>query len=135
MQHRLPVAAQPGRRRAWSERARPSAGAAHSPPAPDAIDAFVPFFKAFCNGTRAGLVEQLLSGERCVCELTADGEASQPLVSHHLAILRETGFVRTRSEGTRIYYSIDWERFDAVLGAFRDFVADRRAHPHAGPGC
>lgn len=100
---------------------------------PTSIDDFVPFFKAFCNGTRAGLVAQLLSGERCVCELTANGDASQPLVSHHLAILRDTGFVRSRSEGTRTYYSIDFERFDASLGAFRDFVAERRAHP--APSC
>jgi ArsR family transcriptional regulator len=102
---------------------------------PAEIADFVPFFKAFCNRTRAGLVEQLLSGERCVCELTADGDASQPLVSHHLAILRDAGFVRTRSEGTRTYYAIDWGRFDAALGAFRDFVAERRAHPEPGPGC
>lgn len=104
-------------------------------PHPGSIDEFVPFFKAFCNGTRAGLVEQLLGGERCVCELTADGEASQPLVSHHLAILRNAGFVSTRSEGARTYYSIDWERLDAALGAFRDYVAERRAHPRAGPDC
>ena len=102
---------------------------------PATIEDFVPFFKAFCNGTRASLVEQLLTGERCVCELTADGDASQPLVSHHLAVLRDTGFVLTRSEGTRTYYSIDWERFNAALDAFRDFVAERRAHPESGPGC
>ena len=67
------------------------------------IEAFVPFFKAFCNGTRAGIVEQLLGGERCVCELTTDVDASQPLVSHHLAVLRDTGFVRMREEGPRTY--------------------------------
>jgi ArsR family transcriptional regulator len=117
-------------------RGEPSAGTARAATATTpAIDDFVPFFKAFCNRTRAGLVEQLLSGERCVCELTADGDASQPLVSHHLAILRDAGFVTTRSEGARTYYAIDWERFDASLGAFRDFVAERRAHPHPGPGC
>ena len=111
-----------------------------TPPVPSgttgaAIADFVPFFKAFCNGTRAGIVEQLLAGERCVCELTADLEASQPLVSHHLAILRDTGFVRLREEGTRTYYSIDWHRFEGSLDAFRDFVAERRSHPVSGPGC
>jgi ArsR family transcriptional regulator len=90
------------------------------------IDDFVPFFKAFCNSTRAGIVAQLLGGERCVCELTAKGGASQPLVSHHLAILRDTGFVRMREEGTRTYYSIDWARFDGSLDAFRAFVDERR---------
>ena len=99
------------------------------------IEAFVPFFKAFCNSTRAGIVEQLLGGERCVCELTADVEASQPLVSHHLAVLRGTGFVRMREEGTRTYYSIDWERFDGALDEFRRFVARERGSADASCVC
>ena len=32
---------------------------------------FTAFFKAFCNSTRAGIVEQLMSGEKCVCEIVA----------------------------------------------------------------
>ena len=31
---------------------------------------FVPFFKALCNPTRAQIIEFLLGGERCVCEMT-----------------------------------------------------------------
>jgi ArsR family transcriptional regulator len=112
--------------------ARPAAAARPDGPG---IEAFVPFFKAFCNSTRAGIVEQLLGGERCVCELTADVEASQPLVSHHLAVLRGAGFVRMREEGTRTYYSIDWERFDGALDEFRRFVAGERGDADASCVC
>jgi DNA-binding transcriptional ArsR family regulator len=94
---------------------------------PASIDELVPFFKAFCNGRRAEIVAQLLGGERCVCELVTDMEASQPLISHHLAVLRATGFVRMREEGTRTYYSIDWEQFDGRLASFEAFVAERKA--------
>jgi DNA-binding transcriptional ArsR family regulator len=94
--------------------------------APASIGELVPFFKAFCNGTRAEIVAQLLGGERCVCELGAHLDASQPLISHHLAVLRGTGFVRMREEGTRTYYSIDWEQFDGRVDAFLTLVADRR---------
>src|SRR5660398_225916 len=52
---------------------------------------FVPFFKAFCNSTRAQIIEFLLGGERCVCEMTGPLDQSQPLVSHHLALLRDAG--------------------------------------------
>jgi len=31
----------------------------------------------------------------------------QPTVSQHLKVLREAGLVRTRREGTQIYYSLD----------------------------
>ena len=71
------------------------------------------------------------SGERCVCEMTGPLDQSQPLVSHHLALLRDAGIVRMRSEGARTYYSIDWERFDGELKGFLDYVAQRRSAPHA----
>ncbi len=95
---------------------------------------FVPFFKAFCNSTRAQIIEFLLGGERCVCEMTGPLDQSQPLVSHHLALLRDAGLLRMRSEGTRTYYSIDWERFDADLEGFLAYVERRRNEPAATSG-
>jgi ArsR family transcriptional regulator len=100
--------------------------------------AFTPFFKAFCNETRAGIIEQLFGGERCVCEIVASLDASQPLISHHLAVLRQTGFVTQRSEGTRVYYSLDWAAFFDRLDAFLDLIDRRRAEgadETTGPAC
>jgi len=99
--------------------------------APDTLVELVPFFKVFCNSTRAQIIDFLLSGERCVCEMTGPLDQSQPLVSHHLALLRDAGIVRMRSEGARTYYSIDWERFDGDLRGFLDYVERRRSTPHA----
>jgi ArsR family transcriptional regulator, arsenate/arsenite/antimonite-responsive transcriptional repressor len=90
---------------------------------------FVPFFKALCNSTRAQIIEFLLAGERCVCEMTGPLDQSQPLVSHHLALLRDTGLLRMRSEGARTYYSIDQERFDADLEGFSGYVERLRSAP------
>jgi ArsR family transcriptional regulator len=93
------------------------------------IEDFVPFFKAFCNATRAQIVEFLLSGERCVCEMTGPLDVSQPLVSHHLALLRDAGLVKMREEGARTYYSIDRERFDGDLEAFLAYIRRVRDAP------
>jgi DNA-binding transcriptional ArsR family regulator len=93
------------------------------------ISDFVPFFKAFCHPTRAQIIEFLLGGERCVCEMTGPLDQSQPLVSHHLALLRETGMVRMRNEGARTYYSIDYERFDGDLEGFLAYVERLRNAP------
>jgi DNA-binding transcriptional ArsR family regulator len=95
---------------------------------------FTAFFKAFCNSTRADIVEQLMSGEKCVCEIVAHVGGSQPLVSHHLATLRDAGFVTTRGEGTRTYYAIDWQHFDSRLGAFLETTRRLRAEDD-GPSC
>jgi len=91
---------------------------AKDPAAAGSITDFVPFFKAIGNPTRAQIVEFLLRGERCVCEMTGPLDLSQPLVSHHLALLRDAGLVRMRSEGARTYYSLEWEKFDGDLKAF-----------------
>ena len=99
-----------------------------------ALADLVPFFKAFCNGTRASIIEQLMTGEKCVCEITAQLGQSQPLISHHLAILRDSGFVAQRGEGARTYYSIDWERFAQKLRTFTDMAA-RLHEQDAGPSC
>ena len=91
----------------------------------------VPLFKALCNETRAQIIEFLLRGERCVCEMTGPLDLSQPLVSHHLALLRDAGLVRMRNEGTRTYYSLDWEKFDRDLKGFFDRVEYLRNSPPA----
>jgi DNA-binding transcriptional ArsR family regulator len=102
---------------------------AKDPAGAGSITEFVPFFKAFCNPTRAQIIEFLLGGERCVCEMTGPLDVSQPLVSHHLALLRDAGLVRTRDEGARTYYSIDWERFDDDLKGFLGYVEQLRSAP------
>ena len=90
---------------------------------------FLPFFKAFCNPIRAQIIEFLLGGERCVCEMTGPLDQSQPLVSHHLALLRDAGLITMRNEGTRSYYSIAWERFDGDLKGFIEYVERLRSAP------
>jgi DNA-binding transcriptional ArsR family regulator len=102
----------------------PARGAATAPTLVD----LVTFFKALGNPTRAQIVEFLLGGERCVCEMTGPLDVSQPLVSHHLALLREAGLVTMRKEGTRTYYAIDEARFEGDLDAFLVAVRQLR-HP------
>ncbi len=89
---------------------------------------FVPQLKALGHPTRAAIVEQLLGGERCVCEITAELEMNQPLVSHHLALLRDTGLVCARGEGARTYYSLDWQRFSEGLLNFISTVEEFHRH-------
>jgi ArsR family transcriptional regulator, arsenate/arsenite/antimonite-responsive transcriptional repressor len=108
--------------------------ACRTEPEVTSITAFTAFFKAFCNATRASIVEQLMSGEKCVCELTAHVGGSQPLVSHHLAVLRDAGFVTMRGQGARTYYAIDWQNFDAQLASFGHTTQLLRAQD-AGPSC
>jgi len=46
-------------------------------------------------------------GEVCVCELTFALGESQPKISRHLALMRETGIVESRRAGTWMHYRIN----------------------------
>ena len=57
---------------------------------------------------RLGIALRLAAeGGTCACDFAEIFAISQPAVSQHLKVLREAGLVRTRREGTQIYYSLD----------------------------
>lgn len=65
------------------------------------------FFSALSNEIRLRCLTLLqLEGELCVCELTHALDLAQPMISRHLALLRDTGLVNDRRVGQWIYYSI-----------------------------
>lgn len=67
-------------------------------------------FGALSNLTRLRCVVLLQrEGELCVCELTHALQAAQPVVSRHLAVLREAGVVSDRRQGLWIHYRINPE--------------------------
>lgn len=82
----------------------------------------VPVLKALAHPLRFGLVEALASGEKCVCDLVEAFDASQPLVSHHLAVLKKAGLVLDRQDATWVYYKLDaakWSDFQSSMQSIR----------------
>lgn len=79
---------------------------------------------------RRRILELLSSGELSAGEVGAQIQAefgiTQPAVSQHLKVLRESGFARMRAEGARRLYAIDPEPLqeaDLWLEIFRSFWA------------
>lgn len=77
---------------------------------------------------RRRILELLGDGERPAGAVTdaVQGEfgISQPAVSQHLRVLRESGFVTVRPDGARRLYALQGERLrdvDAWLDRFRRF--------------
>jgi len=61
--------------------------------------------KVLGQETRLRLLLRLRGGEQCVCDLCPDvGEQSN--VSRHLALLKRTGILAHRRDGTRQYYRV-----------------------------
>lgn len=71
--------------------------------------------KAMAHPSRLFLVEQLATGERCVCELTDGVGADISTVSRHLTLLRHAGIVESEKRGQKVFYRL---RTPCVLNFF-----------------
>jgi len=63
-------------------------------------------FKALADPNRLKIIEFLLDGERCVCEIYPYIGTSQSNVSQHLKVLRNAGLIDFRKDGKRIIYHV-----------------------------
>ena len=64
-------------------------------------------FKALGDPVRLQLLSRVAShagGEACVCDLSVGFDLTQPTISHHLKVLRETGLLQCERRGTWVYY-------------------------------
>lgn len=73
--------------------------------------------KVMSDGTRLEILNLLLDGEKCVCEIFPRVEKSQSNVSIHLGKLGEAGLLQSRREGKKIFYSIADKRVRDVFKA------------------
>jgi DNA-binding transcriptional ArsR family regulator len=64
------------------------------------------FFRALAHPTRIRILEILLRGGRTVQELQEELALDQPIVSQHLAVLRNQGVVSAQKEGVSVRYAL-----------------------------
>jgi DNA-binding transcriptional ArsR family regulator len=84
-------------------------------------------FRMLADSTRVRLLWSILDTELPVNELADVVEKPAPSVSQHLAKLRMARLVRTRREGTQVFYRVE---NDHVARLVRDAVFNAE---HAGP--
>jgi rhodanese-related sulfurtransferase/DNA-binding transcriptional ArsR family regulator len=96
--------------------------------AKDALfDGFAGVAKALGSGRRAEIVDVLAQGERSVDEIAVELGQSVANTSQHLQQLLRAGLVRTRRDGTRIYYALAGPQVAALWAAVRDVAAEHVA--------
>ncbi len=76
----------------------------------------IQILKALADETRLKIVEFLLDGEKCVCEIFPHVKRTQSTVSIQLDVLRKAGILDSRKEGKKVYYFIS---NDKVCNIFR----------------
>jgi ArsR family transcriptional regulator len=63
-------------------------------------------FRAFSDPTRLRILNLLLHGESCVCDIVNILDVPQPTASRHLAYLRRAGLVESRRDGLWMHYRL-----------------------------
>ncbi len=84
------------------------------------FDAFASVAQALGSGRRAEIVDLLAQGERSVDEVANEISQSVANTSQHLHVLARAGLVRSRREGTRVFYRLASERVGDLWAAVRD---------------
>jgi rhodanese-related sulfurtransferase/predicted transcriptional regulator len=91
------------------------------------FDGLVSAAKALASGRRAEIVDVLAQGERPVEEIATAIEQSIANTSQHLQQLLRAGLVRTRRDGTRIYYTLADDKVAELWAMLRTVAANHVA--------
>ena len=85
-------------------------------------------FTILAEPNRRLLLDLLLDGAKPVSRLVEQVDMSQPVVSKHLRVLRDAGFVSVKPDGQRRLYSINPKPFkevDAWIQPYRQYWSER----------
>ena len=90
------------------------------------------FFKALADPTRLRIMNLLLRSPFCVCEMERILGLPQPLLSRHLAYLRNSGLVESNRDGMRVNYNLAEKH--PLLMRIGPFLLDTLGNDSVGRG-
>lgn len=61
------------------------------------------FLKVISEENRLKILCILRKQEKCVCEIWQFLDLPQNLISHHLKVLKDSGLIDSRKEGTKVF--------------------------------
>src|SRR6476661_9840942 len=79
-------------------------------------------FEAVAQPKRREILRLLAAGERSAGDIAGNFAVTQPAISQHLKVLKETGLVNERRDGTRRLYSVRAEGLSDLHGFLADVL-------------
>jgi len=80
--------------------------------------------KTLANSTRLRILHALRGGEKSVGELTNLLGLRQSNLSQHLSIMRQAQILKTRKQGSNIYYSVAYPRINMACDLVRELLIE-----------
>lgn len=93
--------------------------------------------RALSHPNRLQILDMLMEGVHCNCELSERLGLSLSLISHHMRILLEAGLVRSErdpDDARWVYYQVDPAALEALRGALASLTDTARIQPRQ-PAC
>ena len=84
-------------------------------PSGEILDDLVCFFTIFSDYTRIKMISALAISEMCVSDLSKVLGLNQTTVSHQLRFLKNLNAVKTKRQGTVVFYSLRNDALSDVL--------------------
>ena len=81
--------------------------------------------KTLAHPIRLAILHSLRDGERTVNELAEMLDVHQSNLSQHLALLRVRGIVKTRKQGSSIFYSVFNPKINQACDMVREILLDQ----------
>lgn len=92
---------------------------------------YADIFKVLSDENRIKILDLLVKGETCSCELIHELPISQPTLSYHLKLLGEYHLITSIKEGNRIMHTVNKEKlrelssFLSELTVCNDFKCEK----------
>ena len=68
---------------------------------------FVGIMESLSDPIRINILELMMNGEICVCDIVKVTGLSQSKISYHIKILKDSGLISERKEGRWFSYKLD----------------------------
>ena len=81
-------------------------------------------FKVFGDSSRIKLLQLLMEGELCVCDMAQLLGMSQSAVSHQLRVLKAADLVTFRREGKAVFYSLADDHVRTIISNGMEHVLE-----------
>ena len=92
------------------------------------------WLKVLAEPNRLLIINLLMRGVQCNCELGDSLQMAASLISHHLSVLRQAGLVQVERDpidARWVYYSVNRAALDELNAAFGAFFDPKRIQPRS----